>query len=119
MSAPLVVSKMLPLQQYTWGNNCQAWTFVDNKDLSIKHEEMPPETEEVLHYHNYSQQFFYILKGKAVFEIDDIILIVHEGEGINIEPKQKHRVMNKDEEKPLEFIVCSQPSTQNDRFNLV
>ncbi len=119
MSAPLVVSKFNALKHYTWGNNCQVWTFVDNKDLSIKHEEMPPETEEVLHYHNYSQQFFYILKGKAVFEIDDVILIVHEGEGINIEPKQKHRVMNKDEEKPLEFIVCSQPSTQNDRFNLV
>lgn len=118
MSVPSVVSKFLTLQQF-WGNNCKAWNFVDNKDLSIKYEEMLPLTEEVLHYHNHSQQFFYILKGKAVFEVDDVILIVHEGEGIRIEPKQQHRIMNKDEEKSLEFMVCSQPSTQNDRFNLV
>lgn len=119
MSTPSVVSKFLPVQKYTWGNNCRAWTFVENENLSIKQEEMPPETEEVLHYHNYSQQFFYILKGKAVFEIDDVILIVHKGEGINIEPKQKHRIMNKEEETTLEFLVCSQPSTQKDRYNLV
>ena len=119
MSAPSVVSRFLPLQQYIWGNNCKAWNFVDNKGLSIKCEEMPPKTEEVLHYHNYSQQFFYILKGKAVFEVDDVILIVHEGEGISIEPKQKHRIMNKEEEKTLEFLICSQPSTQSDRYNLV
>jgi mannose-6-phosphate isomerase-like protein (cupin superfamily) len=119
MSTPSVVSKFLPLQQYTWGNNCKAGNFADNKDLSIKHEEMPPETEEVLHYHNQSQQFFYILRGKAVFEVDDVILIVHEGEGLSIEPRRKHRIMNKQEEEMLEFIVCSQPSTQNDRYNLV
>lgn len=119
MSIPSVVSKFLPLQQYTWGNNCKAWNLADNKDLSVKLENMPPATEEALHYHNLSQQFFYILKGKAVFEVDDIILIVHEGEGLTIEPKQKHRIMNKGEEKILEFIVCSQPSAQNDRQNIV
>lgn len=118
MSAPLVVSKFHPLQHYNWGNNCEAWNFVDNKDVSIKLERMPPATEEVLHYHNQSQQFFYILKGKAVFEVDDVILIVHEGEGLSIEPRRKHRIMNKEEEM-LEFIVCSQPSTHNDRHNLV
>lgn len=119
MSAPLVVSKMLPLQQYTWGNDCKAWTFVDNKDLSIKLEKIPPATEEVLHYHNHSHQFFYILKGTAVFEVDNVILIVHEEEGLHLESGSQHRIMNKDEEKPLEFIVCSQPSTDNDRQNIV
>ena len=118
MGAPSVVSKFHPLHEYIWGNNCKAWNLTDNEGLSVKLENMPPQTEEVLHYHNHSQQFFYILKGKAVFEVDDVILFVHEGEGINIEPQQKHRIMNK-EETMLEFIVCSQPSTQNDRYNIV
>ena len=118
MSAPSVVSASHPLQQYFWGNNCKAWSLADNENLSVKLENMPRQTEEVLHYHNHSQQFFYILKGKAVFEIDDVILIVHQGEGLTIEPQRKHRIMNK-EENMLEFIVISQPSTHNDRHNIV
>ena len=118
MSIPSVVSKLSPINNYKWGNNCDAWTLVDNKEFTVKHESMPPDAEEILHYHNNSLQFFYILKGKAVFEVDDIILIVLEGEGINIEPRRKHRIMNKGENM-LEFIVISQPSTANDRQNIV
>ena len=118
MSTPLVVSKFHPLQQYKWGNNCEAWNFVDNTDISIKLESMPAGAEEVLHYHKQAQQFFYIVEGKAVFEVDDVILIVHQNEGLHVKAGQKHRIMNK-EEKTLEFLVYSQPSTQDDRYNLV
>ena len=118
MSTPLVVSKFHPLQQYKWGNNCEAWNFVDDTDISIKLESMPAGAEEVLHYHKQAQQFFYIVEGKAVFEVDDVILIVHQNEGLLIKAGQKHRIMNK-EEKTLEFLVYSQPSTKDDRYNLV
>lgn len=118
MSTPLVVSQFHPLQHNKWGKGCEAWNFVDNKELSVKLENMPAGTEEGLHYHKEAQQFFYITKGKAFFEVDEVILIVHEGEGLHIEPGQKHRIMNKEQEV-LRFIVCSQPSAQNDRYNLV
>ncbi|MCW3109958.1 MAG: cupin [Segetibacter sp.] len=117
-NTPSVVSTSRPLSRYEWGNNCEAFNFVDNKDLSVKLERMPAGTEEVLHYHSVSQQFFYILKGRAVFEVDEVILIVHAGEGLHLEAGRKHRIMNKEEET-LEFIVCSQPSAQNDRQNLI
>ncbi|HSU51642.1 MAG TPA: cupin domain-containing protein [Segetibacter sp.] len=116
---PLVVSVSRPLDYYKWGNQCEAWKLADNKDLSIKLEKMPPGTEEVLHYHNFSQQFFYVLKGRAVFEIDGVILIVHEKEGLHIEAGRRHRIMNKEEDTALEFLVCSQPSVGADRQNLV
>ena len=116
---PLVVSVSRPLDYYKWGNQCEAWKLADNKDLSIKLEKMPPGTEEVLHYHNFSQQFFYVLKGRAVFEIDGVILIVHEKEGVHIEAGRRHRIMNKEEDTALEFLVCSQPSVGADRQNLV
>ena len=118
MSTPLVVSKFHPLKEFKWGNNCEGWNLVDNSDMSIKLESMPAGTEEVLHYHQQAQQFFYITEGKAFFEVDDVILIVHKGEGLHIEAGQKHRIMNK-EESTLDFIVYSQPSTKNDRYNLV
>lgn len=117
--SPSVVSTSRPLEYYKWGSNCEAWHFVDNKDLSVKFEKMPAGTEEVLHYHNHSQQFFYILKGRAVFEVDEVILIVHEGEGLHMEAGRQHRIMNKEEEQTLEFLICSQPSTTNDRHSLV
>ena len=116
---PSVVSTSRPLGYYKWGSNCEAWSFVENNVLSVKLERMPAGTEEVLHYHNLSQQFFYILKGRAVFEVDGVILIVHEGESLHIEAGRRHRIMNKEEEQTLEFLVCSQPSTTNDRHNLV
>lgn len=78
---------------------------------------MPEGAEEILHYHEVARQFFFILKGKAIFEIDNVILIVREGEGLQIEAGKRHRIMNRDEGF-LEFIVCSHPSTQDDRFDL-
>jgi mannose-6-phosphate isomerase-like protein (cupin superfamily) len=117
--APSVVSEVRPLAQYTWGNNCEAWSFVDNKDATIKLERMPAGAEEELHYHKQAQQFFYVTKGKAVFEVDEVILIVHEGEGLHIEAGRQHKIMNKEEEQTLDFIVFSHPSTDKDRYNLV
>ena len=116
-ASPLVVAKHNPLQYYLWGKNCEAWSLVDNDQLSFKVEKMPAATEEVLHYHKQAQQFFYIIKGRAVFEVDEVVIMVHEGEGLQIEAGRKHRLMNK-EEIDLEFIVCSQPSTTNDRFDI-
>jgi mannose-6-phosphate isomerase-like protein (cupin superfamily) len=118
MSTPSVVSKFHPLNQYKWGKNCEAWDLVDNSELSVKLEKMPPGAEEALHHHKAAQQFFYVTKGKAFFEVDDVILIVHAEEGLYIEPGRKHRIMNKGD-FDLEFIVFSQPSANNDRYNLV
>ena len=63
------VSKQHPLKQYTWGHAANAWSLVDEKSLSVKLESMPPGEKELLHYHQYARQFFYILKGTASFEI--------------------------------------------------
>lgn len=118
-NTPSVVSISNPLSLYKWGKNCNTWNFVDNEELSVKFERMPADTEELLHFHQQAQQFFYILKGRAVFEIDEVILIVHSGEGLHIEAGRRHKIMNKEEEATLEFLVCSQPATHNDRHNLV
>jgi mannose-6-phosphate isomerase-like protein (cupin superfamily) len=112
-----IVSKNNPLKHYQWGNHCDGWNLVDDNMLSVKLENMPVGTEEVLHYHQHAQQFFFILKGEAAFEIEGKIVLVHENEGIHIKPKEKHRIMNSSE-AALEFILCSQPSAQHDRHNI-
>jgi mannose-6-phosphate isomerase-like protein (cupin superfamily) len=112
-----VVSQAHPLAGYAWGKAAMAWNLVDEENLSIKLEQMPDGEEEALHYHQHAHQFFFILKGKALFEIEGIRTQVMKEQGIHVRPKQKHRIMNKGGED-LQFILCSQPSTSGDRINL-
>ena len=110
------VSKYQSLKHYQWGANCDGWNLVDEEGLSVKQELMPAGTSEAQHYHQKAQQFFFILKGSATFEIEGTTIKVNEGEGLHIEAGQKHRVLNESDEE-LEFILSSQPSTRNDRIN--
>jgi quercetin dioxygenase-like cupin family protein len=111
------VSKQEALKHYQWGDGCDGWNFVDEPALSVKQERMPAGTAEALHYHEKAQQFFYILKGAATFEIDGNTIIVNKEEGIQIQPGQKHRIINHTD-SAIEFILSSQPSTVGDRINL-
>jgi mannose-6-phosphate isomerase-like protein (cupin superfamily) len=110
------VSKYQPLKHYKWGNDCDGWNLVDEDHLSVKQELMPAGNQEVKHFHLAAQQFFYILKGKATFEIENSIIEINAGEGLHIEARKMHRIINHGKED-LEFILCSQPSTKNDRIN--
>lgn len=104
-------------EHYIWGDNCDGWIFANKPQLSIKIEAMPSETRENLHFHNNAQQFFYILKGTATFYINGIQYVVHAQQGILIEPEYEHYIENNTSEK-IDFLVVSQPTTNNDRTNL-
>ena len=114
----LPVSKYNPVAHYRWGSSCDGWVLVDSDAFSVKQEIMPPLAAENFHYHKKAQQFFYILNGTATFETDDKVYTVRRGEGFHILPGTIHRVINLAAE-PLEFILSSQPSTLNDRYNII
>lgn len=111
-----VLNKHNVLHNYKWGNNCDGWVLVDTNELTVKQKLMPAQTAESLHYHKKSQQFFFILKGIATFEVDGKIFSVKENEGFHTPADKKHRIIN-NTNSDLEFILSSQPSTNNDRFN--
>jgi mannose-6-phosphate isomerase-like protein (cupin superfamily) len=111
-----ILNKHNALHHYKWGDNCDGWVFVDVNELSVKLELMPGQTAESLHYHKKSQQFFFILKGITTFEVDGEIFLVKENEGFHIPAGKKHRIIN-NSDSDIEFILSSQPSTNNDRFN--
>ena len=111
-----VVSKQQPLQHYIWGEGCDGWNLVTEEGLSVKLERMPAGTAEAKHYHKQAQQFFYILKGTAVFEIENTFTQLIAGEGLHIRAGETHRILNNGT-TDLEFILCSQPSTAADRTN--
>lgn len=112
----LPVSKYQPLKHYVWGNGCDGWNLVDEENLSIKQERMPAGTGEQRHFHKEAQQFFYILKGTATFEVGDSLITVSSEQGFHIPPNTKHKISNHTSED-LEFLLCSQPSTKDDRID--
>jgi mannose-6-phosphate isomerase-like protein (cupin superfamily) len=103
---------------YIWGNNCQSYKLCDHDDLSVKQEIMPPNTSEEKHYHKIAKQFFYILKGKASFNVANETFHIHSGEGIEILSGIPHKIENRENEN-LEFLVISSPSTEKDRYNAI
>lgn len=104
-------------EHYVWGENCDSWVFVDSAGLSVKQERMPSGTREKLHFHSQAQQFFFILKGSATFYLDGKKETVFEQKGLLIEPKTEHFIANETDES-LEFLVISQPTTNNDRTTI-
>ena len=109
-----IVSARQPLKHYVWGENCDGWNLVDQPELSVKQERMPPHTAEAEHYHRKARQFFFILRGKAVFETAEGKTEVAAGEGLEIAPGIKHSIKN-ESETDLIFLLCSQPTTAGDR----
>ncbi|MDQ0592656.1 mannose-6-phosphate isomerase-like protein (cupin superfamily) [Chryseobacterium ginsenosidimutans] len=104
-------------EHYIWGNGCDSWILKDSQSLTVKQEIMPSGTSEKLHFHTNAEQFFYILKGEAVFYINEEKFSVKTGESISVLPKSKHYISNESEED-LEFLVVSTPSTDNDRTEI-
>jgi mannose-6-phosphate isomerase-like protein (cupin superfamily) len=110
-----VVSKYKPLNHYFWGKEqSQGWVFVDEKSLSVKLERMAGHSSESSHVHQYAQQFFFILKGQAVFEIENDRYQVLASEGIQVPAGKKHRILNESDQE-LEFLLSSGPTTTGDR----
>ena len=102
-------------EHYIWGENCDSWVLLDSESLSVKQEKMPPKSKELLHFHKNAQQFFFILKGKATFVVDEEVFEIAENSGFHITPDKNHLIENQSD-TDLEFLVISNPSTNNDRF---
>ncbi len=100
---------------YTWGKDCHGWHLVQAKELSVIEEMVPPGSGEVRHYHEKSNQFFYVLSGKATIEIGGRVVQVGAKEGVWVEAGAPHQLMNR-EETDLHFIVTSSPPSHGDKI---
>ena len=91
-----------------WKENHFSWILVDKPSVSIKLEEIPPGGSSDLHYHKNSLQFFFIIKGRALFYIDTQKIYLKENEGVEVPPLVKHKIESIGNES-LVFILVSAP----------
>lgn len=103
-------------EHYTWGGHCDGWHLLKNPELSVIQERMPPGTAEVRHFHHRAQQFFYILSGETLMEVDGRLLTLAAGQGIWIPAGTPHQMKN-DSGADVHFLVISQPPSHGDREN--
>jgi mannose-6-phosphate isomerase-like protein (cupin superfamily) len=101
-------------EHYTWGNQCDGWQLVKNAQLSVIQERMPAGTSEVRHFHHHAQQFFFVLAGQAVMEVEGRPVALTAGEGIWIPPGKSHQMRN-DSCNEVHLLVISQPPSHGDR----
>ena len=104
-------------EHYIWSQVCDGWHLVKRPDMSVIAERVPPGRAEIRHYHSNARQFFYILSGEAVIEIEGKEVELSEGQGIEIAPGARHQFMNRSE-KDVHFLVISHPSTRGDRVEV-
>jgi mannose-6-phosphate isomerase-like protein (cupin superfamily) len=104
-------------EHYIWGKGCDGWHLLKRDDVNIIQERVPAGKAEVNHYHNVSRQFFYILAGTGTMQIEDEIITLNKGEGIEIQPGIPHQFRN-DSDADVSFLVISVPKSHGDRVNL-
>jgi mannose-6-phosphate isomerase-like protein (cupin superfamily) len=101
-------------EQYSWGNGCSGWHLLKREDCSVIEECVPPGQHEQRHYHTTSRQFFYILQGEAVMEINGSEFILRAQQGIEISPRVTHQFRNESNIE-VRLLVISVPKAHGDR----
>ena len=102
-------------EHYQWGRGCDGWHLLAGDDLSVIEERMPPGAAEERQRHACSRQFFYVLEGEAVLEVEGIPQVLHPGEGLHVPPGTAHQMRN-DSTHDVRFIVVSAPKSHGDRI---
>ena len=104
-------------EQYQWGRSSQGWHLLNRPDLSVIQEQVPPGDRERRHFHSTARQFFYILQGEAVLEVDGLRFQLSSGQGLEIPPGAQHQFMNESADA-VTFLVVSSPHAHGDRTNV-
>lgn len=104
-------------EHYQWGDQYDGWHFCKDPALSVIRECVPAGGTEVRHVHRQAQQFFMILAGRAVIEMNGTDHALAAGEGLHVPAGTPHRFFNPGQDA-VQFLVISTPTTRGDRIDL-
>lgn len=105
-------------EHYQWGAASEGWHLLNHADLSVIQERVPAGDRECRHFHSAARQFFYILQGQAVLEVEGARFELAAGQGLEVPPRAKHQFMN-ESTSPVTFLVVSSPRAHGDRTDVL
>ena len=103
-------------EHYLWGTGCDGWHLVKRDDFSVITERVPAGESELRHFHAQARQFFYILAGEAVIEVNGKRQVLRAQQGVEIPPGVAHQFRNESNSEVL-FLVMSAPKSHGDRVS--
>jgi mannose-6-phosphate isomerase-like protein (cupin superfamily) len=104
-------------EHYLWGDNADGWHLLKRDDVSVIQERVPAGKAEIMHFHERSRQFFYILEGEGHMRFESELLSLHKGDGLEIAPLTRHCFENNSDSEVV-FLVISMPKSHGDRINI-
>lgn len=104
-------------EHYRWGAASDGWHLLKRDDLSVIQERVPPGDAERRHRHARARQFFYILAGQAVIDVDGTRHALSAGQGLEVSPGSAHQFRNESDED-VSFLVVSSPRSHGDRVDM-
>ena len=99
-------------EYYFWGEISEGWHLLKRDDMSVIEERVPAGGAEVMHHHNVSRQFFYILEGEGTMVFEDKVVVLEKGQGMEIAPQIKHQFKNQSS-RDVYFLVISVTVSSN------
>ncbi len=105
-------------QHYQWGGGrCDGWRLVDEENLSLIQERVPPGGSETRHVHARATEIFYILGGEGTLEINGMEHTMRVGDSLMVLPGTPHTFLNRSS-SDVTFLVFSTPTTRGDRIEV-
>ena len=101
-------------EHYIWGDKCEGWHLVKTVSLSVIQEVVPSGCCEVKHLHEKAEQFFYVLSGVAMLEVNEKTYRLNPNQGLHVPAGVPHQLRN-ESNSDLVFIVTSTPPSHGDR----
>jgi len=108
---------ILNAEHFLWGDACDGWHLLKRDDVGVILERVPAGCAEVMHYHQVSRQFFFVLEGRGSMTFKDQTIKLQAGEGLEIPPGVPHQFSNLSQSE-VRFLVLSVPKSQGDRITV-
>ena len=97
-------------EHYVWGDGCDGWRYVDERDMSVIVERVPSGASETTHLHRSVRQLFYVLEGEASLEVDGSIMRFGPGQAVHVPPGTTHRFFNSSSGDVRILVISSAPA---------
>ena len=114
---PSTVQSIHHSPHFTWGDGCDGWWLQQHGHFTVISERMPPNTNEIQHYHKQSEQFFYCLSGELSMQLNNQEFTLKAHEGISVPAGVEHQVKNTTA-TDTNFLVISSPDSHHDRVDV-
>ncbi|KAB7764912.1 cupin domain-containing protein [Xanthomonas maliensis] len=97
-----------------WGGACDGWHLLGLPELSVIEERVPPLASETRRRHLRARQFFRVLDGQAMLELDGTTHVLRAGDGLHVPPGAPHQLHDA-LQADVRLRVVSSPYSHGDR----